>query len=201
MAKNPNFENITDNLRNFDRYNRKGFAGLISDTSLLDIETVFNDGSFGAGADRIFRAGTVAVVTGVTPRGNRSGRPAKAADAKGPDTTARFVAVAFSHDNTDQVSEVTPVLGGVNRPRPANGVNTGRIWLLLNGDLSTAKFEGAVAVADAPADGATNPMVNGAVKAAKADFTDAIPGWKFTGLTDYDPATGYGIAEVEVNRA
>lgn len=200
MAKNPNFEDLLLNQRNFDRYSRKGFAGLISDTSLLDIETVFNDGTFAAGADRVFRAGTVAVVTGVTKSGNRAARPAKPADAKGADTVLRFVAIAFSHDNTDQLSEVNPVMGGVNRPRPANGVNTGRIWMLLSGDLSTAKLGGSVAVAATPADGATNPLVNAAVTAAAADNTNAIPGWSFTGLTDYDSATGYGIAEVEVNR-
>lgn len=191
----------------------RGFAGLISDTSLLDVETVVYDRTV-ADDLHLFRAGTVAVITGVNAKtGTRKGRFAKAADAKGAETALRFTAIAFSHDTCDQSGEIyarNPDQSGVVNVKPANGVNTGRVWLFLNGAKPDTTGKAPVAVAAVPAASstfdATKPYVNGAVKKATVvtgatPSSDAIPGWTFTGQVDVDPATGYQIAEVEINRA
>ncbi len=187
----------------------RGFAGLISDSSLLDIETITIDKTAGGTANGLlFRAGTVAVVTRVSAKsGNRFGKPAVAADATGATTAKRLVAISFSHDGSDQRSEFynrNPDTGAIVSPRPVNGVNTGRLWLFLNGAAPATTGVAKVAVADIPASSTfdkTKPYVNGAVKVAAADGTDAIPGWVFTGHIETDPATGYQIAEVECKRA
>lgn len=188
----------------------RGFAGLISDTSLLDVETIVYDRTI-ADDLHLFRAGTVAIVTGVNAKtGTRKGRFAKASDvAAGTADGKRFVAIAFSHDTCDQSGEIyarNPDYAGVVNVKPANGVNTGRVWLFLNGAKPSADGRAGVSIADIPAAGAfdaTKPYVNGAVKVATgADATyNGIFGWVFTGVVDIDPATGYQIAEVEINRS
>lgn len=195
----------------------RGFAGLISDASLLDVEAIVIDQTSANGGGTanglLFRAGTVAIVTSVNEKtGTRRGKPAVAADAKGPETEKRFVAISFSHDTCDQSGEIyvkLPDVQGVAGVKPANGVNTGRVWLFLNGAKPAATGKAPVAVADIPSAGAfdaTKPFTNGAVKKATVTTgatptSDAIPGWFFTGQVDIDPATGYQIAEVEINRA
>lgn len=188
----------------------RGFAGLISDASLLDVETVVYDRTITDDL-HVFRAGTVAIVTGVNAKtGTRKGRFAKASDvAAAAGVGKRFVAVSFSHDTCDQSSEIyarNPDQSGVVNVKPANGVNTGRVWLFLNGSKPSADGRAGVSVADVPAAGAfdaTKPYVNGAVKVATGSDATAngIPGWYFTGVVDIDPATGYQIAEVEIKRA
>lgn len=191
----------------------RGFAGLISDASLLDVETIVYDRTI-ADDLHLFRAGTVAIVTGVNAKtGTRKGRFAKVADtAAGAAVGKRLVAISFSHDTCDQSGEIyvrNPDQSGVVNVKPANGVNTGRVWLFLNGSKPTADGRSGVAVAALPTASstfdATKPYVNGAVKVstpgASGAAGDEIPGWTFTGLVDLDPATGYQIAEVEINRA
>lgn len=185
-----------------------GFAGLISDASLLDVETIVIDQKAGGTANGLlFRAGTVAIVTSVNPKtGTRRGKPATASDADAT-PAKRFVAISFSHDTCDQFGEIyvkMPDAPGVAGVKPANGVNTGRVWLFLNGAQPDALS--AVGVADIPAAGAfdkTKPMVNGAVTKAvtTSGSENVIPGWQFTGQFETDPATGYNIAEVEIKRA
>lgn len=186
----------------------RGFAGLISDTSLLDIESIVIDQKAGGTANGLlFRAGTVAIVTSVNAKtGTRRGKPAVASDADAT-PAKRFVAISFSHDTCDQSGEIyvkLPDVQGVAGVKPANGVNTGRVWLFLNGAQPDALS--AVGVADIPAAGAfdkTKPMVNGAVTKAvtTSGSENVIPGWQFTGHFEVDPATGYNIAEVEIKRA
>lgn len=109
---------------------RRGFAGLISDTSLLDVETIVIDKSAGGtAAGLLFRAGTVALVTSVNAKtGTRRGRPAVASDvAAAAGVGKRFVAISFSHDTCDQSGEIyvrNPDQSGVVNVKPANGVNT-----------------------------------------------------------------------------
>lgn len=186
----------------------RGFAGLISDTSLLDIEAIVIDQNAGGTANGLlFRAGTVAIVTSVNAKtGTRRGKPATASDADAT-PAKRFVAISFSHDTCDQSGEIyvkMPDAPGVAGVKQANGVNTGRVWLFLNGAQPDALS--AVGVADVPAAGAfdkTKPAVNGAVcKAVTTSGSEnLIPGWQFTGQFEVDPATGYNIAEVEIKRA
>lgn len=187
---------------------KKGFAGQISDTSLLDVETIVIDQTAGDTANGLlFRAGTVAIVTAINANtGTRKGKPAVASDFAAADTLTRAVAISFSHDSCNQHGEIyftNPDVGGVVGVKPANGVNTGRIWMLLNGAKPGTTGVSLVGVANIPAAGAfdaTKPFTNGAVKVA-ADAANAIPGWRFTGHVDIDPATGYQIAEVECSRA
>lgn len=190
----------------------RGFAGLISDASLLDVETIVIDKNAGGTANGLlFRAGTIALVTSVNAKtGTRRGKPAVADDvAAAAGVGKRFVAISFSHDTCDQSGEIyvhNPDHSGIVNVKPANGVNTGRIWLFLNGSHPTADGRSGVSVADIPADSAfdkAKPYVNGAAKVASgSDATStAIPGWYFTGQIETDPATGYQIAEVEVKRA
>lgn len=191
---------------------RHGFAGLISDTSLLDIETVVIDkNEGGTAAGNLFRAGTIALVTSVNAKsGTRRARPAVLEDVdEAAGAGKRFVAITFSHDTCNQAGEIyvtNPDVGGVVNVKPANGMNTGRVWLFLNGAAPTADGRTGVSVADLPAAGAfdkTKPAVNGAASVATGTgaTSTAIPGWYFTGAVETDPATGYQIAEVEVKRA
>lgn len=190
----------------------RGFAGLISDASLLDVETIVIDkNAGGTAAGLLFRAGTVAIQTSVNAKtGTRRGRPAVASDVSAAGGAGkRFVAISFSHDTCDQSGEIyvrNPDQSGVVNVKPANGVNTGRVWMFLNGAHPSADGRAKVTVADIPADAAfdaTKPYVNGAVKVATGTDATAndIPGWTFTGQVETDPATGYQIAEVEVKRA
>lgn len=186
----------------------EGFAGLISDTSLLDVETLVIDKNAGGTADGLlFRSGTVAVLTSVNAKsGTRRGKPAVKADADAT-PAKRFVGIAFSHDNTDQMGEIysrSPATGAIVGVRPANGVNTGRMWLFLNGAIPAA-FD-PVGVADIPSSSTfdkTKPFVNGAVTkgVTTSGSENLIQGWQFTGHFAVDPATGYNIAEVEIKRA
>lgn len=191
-----------------------GFAGLISDTSLLDVETIGIDRqATGTATGLLFRAGTVALVTRVSPKtGSRYGKPAVASNA-GATPAGRFVAISFSHDTCNQQGEIyykQPDTAALFNTRPANGVNTGRVWLFLNGARPSAAALSAgakVGVADLPTGGgafdATKPLVNGAVKVAvtTAGSENVIPGWTFTGHFAVDPASGYNIAEIEIKRA
>lgn len=192
----------------------RGFAGLVSDTSLLNVDTIGMDKA-GKTAGLIFRAGTIAKITAINPKtGTRQGQAAATADAVEAARPARgFVAIAFSHDTCDQHGEIyqrspdgAPLYGaeGVQyAAKPANGVNVGRVWLFVRGALPSDANGFLVkpmdVVESSKVADADKPFVTGAAGAEK-DATKAIPGWKFTGQTDIDPATGYQIAEVEINR-
>jgi hypothetical protein len=186
---------FTGQLLNTAQLPKKGFAGLISDTSLLDVSTAFNDGTISG--SKYTRAGTVFVFTGVTSRSNQKGDTATDAAS----TAGKKVgAVAFSHNGARH-----PEVNGIGRndyaPETAlNVVNTGRIWMLVKAFANIA-YDKAVYVAAA----GTTPgkEVTGWVEAKSAAIADGdnhLPGWTFTGRTETDD-DGQLIAEVEINRA
>lgn len=187
---------FTGQLLNTAALPKKGFAGFISDTSLLDVSTAFNDGSLtNANVSGYTRAGTVFVFTGVTSHGNQKGDTATdVASAKGK----RVGGVAFSHNGARH-----PEVNGIGRndyaPETAlNVVNTGRMWMLVKAFANIA-FDKSVYVAAA----GTTPgkEVTGWVEAKATEVPDdALPGWTFTGRTETDD-DGQLIAEVEINRA
>lgn len=184
---------FTGQLLNTAQLPKKGFAGLISDTSLLDVSTAFNDGTISG--SKYTRAGTVFVFTGVTSRGNQKGDTATdTASAKGK----RVGAVAFSHNGARH-----PEVNGIGRndyaPETAlNVVNTGRIWLLVKAFANVAYDKGVYVAAAGTTPG---KEVTGWVEAKATEVPDdALPGWTFTGRTETDD-DGQLIAEVEINRA
>lgn len=186
---------FTNQLLNTAALPKKGFAGYISDTSLLDVSTAFNDGA--VSGSKFTRAGTVFVFSGVTARGNQKGDTA--VDAAGT-AGKRVGAVAFSQ-NGARHPEVNGIARNDYAPETAiNVVNTGRIWMLVKAFANIA-YNKAVYVAAA----GTTPgkEVSGWVEAKSADIADGdnhLPGWSFTGRTETDD-DGQLIAEVEINRA
>lgn len=174
-----------------DRARARGFAGLISDTSLLDVVTFVAKNPQG---EPFFRAGTVAIIVDSNPKtGTLRGTVATDnAAAKGK----RLVAVSFSHDGAVEygdVGNIGTVTGAFRAPKPVNGVEVGRIWLFVDGDVAHGDKVVIAAARTTPA----GKELSGWVKKGTAD---TIPGWEFTGLTEVDPATGEKIAEVTVNR-
>lgn len=186
---------FTGQLLNTDPLPKKGFAGYISDTSLLDVSTAFNDGT--VSGSKYTRAGTVFIFNGVSSNGNQHGDTATTADSV---AGKRVGAVAFSHNGARH-----PEVNGIGRndyaPETAlNVVNTGRIWMLVKAFTNVA-YNKAVYVAAANTE--AGKEVSGWVEALSADITDGdnhLPGWTFTGRTETDD-DGQLIAEVEINRA
>lgn len=181
---------FTRQMLNLDPLPRKGWAGLISDTSLLNVDTARNDGT--VSGSKYTRAGTVFVITGNSARGNLVGHTP--VDAAGAAAGKRVGGVAFSHDGAR-----FPEVDGVNRndygiDRPINVVTVGRMWMLAK-SITGINFGDPVAVA-APRTTAGQELTGWVEKSS----TDSLDGWIFTGLTETDD-DGNLIAEVEINRA
>lgn len=173
-------------IMQFDRYERKGFAGQVSDTSLLDTVT---------------GVATVDVRHGVLVDISGAAASTEAAPADGLQFTELATAAAavaakrpaiVSRSHYDQISG-GPV-NGVQAGQPANLVETGRVWMIAKTDIVPVAM-GPVAVA-APSTG--NDVVaglKGTVTNGAADT--AIRGLVFTGRVDKD-LNGVTIAEVQI---
>lgn len=161
------------------------FAGLISDTSLVDILTVTNRDPVennGIG----FRAGTVVVIDGLLGDTYRGFTPATMDVIQGKTCGA----AVFSHYEMDRFATSNIKLDDVYRQRPCNVATTARAWLLA--DVAGITANDPVAVTVFKVDGVNN--LSGVVKKAT---TDKIAGWFFTGRTAKD-ANGFAVAEVHI---
>lgn len=173
-------------IMQFDRYERKGFAGHISDASLLDSVTGVSEANT--------RHGVLVAITGVAE--STAGSPANALifeqleSGSAAAAANRLAIVARSH--FDQISG--GIANGVAAGQPANLVETGRVWMILKTGVTPAP-QGPVTVA-APSTG--NDVVAGVTgTVTNATGADAVRGLVFTGQVDKD-LNGVNIAEVQI---
>lgn len=172
-------------IMQFDRYERKGRAGLISDSSLLDTVTGVSD--------EAVRHGVIVDITGIAGNDDNKSTLKFATLATGAAGKAakRPAIVALSHYDTVEGRN-----NGVAAGAPANLVETGRVWVLLKTGVTVTPM-GPVAVAAPSAGSNVVSGVKGTVTNAAGDGSDAVRGLVFTGRTDKNSA-GVEIAEVQI---
>lgn len=156
-------------IMQFDRFRRKGVAGQVSDSSLLDSSTGFNK-------TEAVRHGTIVEITGVDGSDGFKDNFAYAtlATAAAGAAAKRLAIVGRSlYDTTQSRSN------GVAAGAPANLIETGRVWVLLK-DGVTVVPQGPVSVAPP----ATSGALNGVKGTVDNGATNPVRGLVFTGRVD-----------------
>lgn len=154
-----------------------GYAGLVSDASLLDVET-----GYAAPGNGGVRAGTVVKIAAMDANGNKRVDLVSTSAA----ATGYLGAVQFSQYYCDQYGDYP-----INTP--INVVTTGRIWVFCTDAAKSAVFGDPVGVA-APRTTSGKELTGWVEKGA----TTKIPGWFFTGRFETDPVGETAIAEIQI---